>query len=153
MGRPRLQFLNQVARNTLADSYTAMKRTACDKSRWKAANQSKDLEIRRRRRRSRACWSTFQTWIFRKRSRHFQPGHSSEPRAHLTSAAAYRNKFMPLQARYVHCSYPNDMTVAHGLSKASCSSLSTAHASRLTAPAPCRNASTRSPKGGQSPAP
>jgi len=25
-----------------ADSYTAMKRMACNKSRWKAANQSKD---------------------------------------------------------------------------------------------------------------
>jgi len=42
MGRPRLQYLKQVARNTPADSYTAMERMACDKSRWKAANQSKD---------------------------------------------------------------------------------------------------------------
>jgi hypothetical protein len=39
MARPRLQYLKQVARNTGADSYTAMKRMAC---KWKAANQSKD---------------------------------------------------------------------------------------------------------------
>jgi hypothetical protein len=32
----------QVARNIGADSYTTMKRMACNKSRWKAANQSKD---------------------------------------------------------------------------------------------------------------
>jgi len=38
--RPRLQYLKQVARNTGADSYTAMKRMACNNSRWKAANQS-----------------------------------------------------------------------------------------------------------------
>ena len=42
MGRPRLQYLKQVARNKDADSYTAMKKIACNKSRWKAANQSKD---------------------------------------------------------------------------------------------------------------
>jgi len=42
MGRPRLQYLKQVARNTAADSYTAMKRMACNSSRWKAVNQSKD---------------------------------------------------------------------------------------------------------------
>jgi hypothetical protein len=42
MGRPRLQYLKQVARNIGADSYTAMKRMACNKSRRKAANQSKD---------------------------------------------------------------------------------------------------------------
>jgi hypothetical protein len=42
VGRPRLQYLKQVARNRGADSYTAMKRMACNKSRWKAANQSKD---------------------------------------------------------------------------------------------------------------
>ena len=42
VGRPRLQYLKQVARNTGADSYTAMKRMACNKSRWKAANQSND---------------------------------------------------------------------------------------------------------------
>jgi hypothetical protein len=41
VGRPRLQYLKQVARNTAADSYTAMKRMACNNSRWKAANQSK----------------------------------------------------------------------------------------------------------------
>ena len=33
MGRPRLQYLKQVARNIGADSYTTMKRTACNKSR------------------------------------------------------------------------------------------------------------------------
>jgi len=38
VGRPRLQYLKQVARNTAADSYTAMERTACNNSRWKAAN-------------------------------------------------------------------------------------------------------------------
>jgi hypothetical protein len=42
VGRPRLQYLRQVARNTEADSYTAMKRMACNNSGWKAANQSKD---------------------------------------------------------------------------------------------------------------
>jgi len=41
VGRPRLRYLKQVARNTGADSYTAMKRMACNNSRWKAANQSK----------------------------------------------------------------------------------------------------------------
>jgi len=50
VGRPRLQYLKQVARNTGADSYTAMKRMACNSSSWKAANQSKDWGIRRRRR-------------------------------------------------------------------------------------------------------
>jgi hypothetical protein len=33
-----------------ADSYNAMIRMACNNSRWKAANKSKDLRIRRRRR-------------------------------------------------------------------------------------------------------
>jgi hypothetical protein len=42
MGRLRLQYLKQVARNTGGDSYTTMKRMACNNSRWKAANQSKD---------------------------------------------------------------------------------------------------------------
>jgi hypothetical protein len=42
VGRPRLQYLKQVGRNTGADSCTAMKRMACNKPRWKAANQSKD---------------------------------------------------------------------------------------------------------------
>jgi hypothetical protein len=49
VGRPQLQYLKQVASNTGADSYTAMKRMACNKSRWEAANQSKDKIIRRRR--------------------------------------------------------------------------------------------------------
>jgi hypothetical protein len=42
VGRPRLQYLKQVARNTAADSYTAMERMACNSSRRKAANQPKD---------------------------------------------------------------------------------------------------------------
>jgi len=33
VGRSRLQYLKQVARNTRADSYTAMKRMACNNSR------------------------------------------------------------------------------------------------------------------------
>jgi hypothetical protein len=49
VARPRLQYLKQVARNRGADSYTAMKKMACNDSRWKAANQSKDRRIRRRR--------------------------------------------------------------------------------------------------------
>jgi hypothetical protein len=48
VGRPRLQYLKQVARNTGADSCIAMKRMVCNNSRWKAANQSKDGRIRRR---------------------------------------------------------------------------------------------------------
>jgi len=46
VGRPRLQYLKQVTRNTGIDSYTAMERMACDSSRWTAANQSKDWGIR-----------------------------------------------------------------------------------------------------------
>jgi hypothetical protein len=42
MGKPRLRYLKQVARYIGADRYTTMKRIACNKSRWKAANQSKD---------------------------------------------------------------------------------------------------------------
>ena len=45
VGRSRLQQLKQVARNTGADSYTAMKRMACNNSRWKAANQLKYCRI------------------------------------------------------------------------------------------------------------
>jgi hypothetical protein len=41
VGRPGLQYLKQFARNTEADSCTAMKRMACNNYRWKAANQSK----------------------------------------------------------------------------------------------------------------
>jgi hypothetical protein len=41
VGRPRLQYLKQVARNTGANSYTLVKRMACNNSRWKAAGQSK----------------------------------------------------------------------------------------------------------------
>jgi hypothetical protein len=43
MGKPRLQHLKRVARNTEADSYTTMERTACNKHRSKDAKQSKDL--------------------------------------------------------------------------------------------------------------
>jgi len=42
MGRLRLQYLKHVARNIGAESYKTMERIACNKSRWKAANQSKD---------------------------------------------------------------------------------------------------------------
>jgi len=42
VGRPGLQYLKQVVRNTAADSYRAMERMACNNSRGKAANQSKD---------------------------------------------------------------------------------------------------------------
>jgi hypothetical protein len=41
LGRPQLQYL-QFAGYTAADSNTAMRRMACNISRWKAANQSKD---------------------------------------------------------------------------------------------------------------
>ena len=41
VGKPRLQYLQQFARNTGAESYTAMKRVPCNNSIWKAANQSK----------------------------------------------------------------------------------------------------------------
>jgi hypothetical protein len=34
-------ILKQFTRNTAANRYTAMKRVACNNSRWKAANQSK----------------------------------------------------------------------------------------------------------------
>jgi len=49
VGRPQLQYLKQVTRNTGADSYTAMKRMTCNNSKWKDANQPKDWRIRRRR--------------------------------------------------------------------------------------------------------
>ena len=42
VGRPGLQYLKQVAINTEADSYTTMKRVACNNCRWKTANQSKE---------------------------------------------------------------------------------------------------------------
>jgi hypothetical protein len=41
VGRPRLQYVKQVARKTGADSHTAMKTMACNNSRWKATKQSK----------------------------------------------------------------------------------------------------------------
>jgi len=42
VGRPRLQYLKQIARNIGADSYTTMEIIACNNSRWKAAIHSKD---------------------------------------------------------------------------------------------------------------
>jgi len=48
VGRPRLRYLNQVARNTGAEGYTATKLMACNNSRWKASNKSKDWRIIRR---------------------------------------------------------------------------------------------------------
>ena len=53
VGRPRLQYVKQFARNTGADSYPAMKRMTCSKSIWKAANQKEDWGIRRRRKEGR----------------------------------------------------------------------------------------------------
>jgi hypothetical protein len=40
--KPRLQYLKQVARNTAADSYIAMKKVTCNSYRWKPANRSKN---------------------------------------------------------------------------------------------------------------
>jgi len=40
VGRPRLRYLKQVARNRGADSYRAMKRMVYKNSGWKTANQS-----------------------------------------------------------------------------------------------------------------
>jgi hypothetical protein len=42
VGRPRLQYLKQVTRNTAADSYATMERMACNNSGWKTASQTKD---------------------------------------------------------------------------------------------------------------
>jgi len=42
VGRPGLQYLKQVDRNTGAGSYRAMERMACNRSRGKADSQSKD---------------------------------------------------------------------------------------------------------------
>ena len=42
VGRPELQYLKRVDRNTAADSYRAMERVACDSCGWRAANRSKD---------------------------------------------------------------------------------------------------------------
>jgi len=49
VGRPWLQYLNQVARNSGVDGYTAMERVACNNSKWIAANRSKDWRRRRHR--------------------------------------------------------------------------------------------------------
>jgi hypothetical protein len=40
VGKPGLLYLNQVARNTAADSYREMESMASNSCRWKAANQS-----------------------------------------------------------------------------------------------------------------
>jgi len=45
LGKPRLVHLKDVARNTTADSYTAMKRVAYTSSRRTAPNQSKYWRI------------------------------------------------------------------------------------------------------------
>jgi len=45
MGGSREKYLKQVARNTAADSCTAVQRISCNNSRWKAANQSKDWRV------------------------------------------------------------------------------------------------------------
>jgi RNase P subunit RPR2 len=55
VGRPRLQYLKRVARNTAADSYTAMKRMACNNCKWKAANQWEDWRIGRRKHTDQPC--------------------------------------------------------------------------------------------------
>ena len=65
VGRLRLPYLKQVARNTGVDSYTAMKRTACNKSRWKVAKQSKDWVIGRRRRSWTKLYLTYTESHFR----------------------------------------------------------------------------------------
>jgi hypothetical protein len=41
IGIPQLQYLKQVARNTGDDSYTAVKRMACNNSRWKLPTNQK----------------------------------------------------------------------------------------------------------------
>jgi hypothetical protein len=42
VGRTGLQYLQQAASNTAADSYRAMERMACNSYRWKGANRLKD---------------------------------------------------------------------------------------------------------------
>ena len=49
VGRPRLQYLMQITRDREANIFRAMKKIACNSSRRKAANQSKDWRIKRRR--------------------------------------------------------------------------------------------------------
>ena len=44
MGRPRLQYLKQVARNIGADSYTKMKRTACKQIQMESCQAIKRLK-------------------------------------------------------------------------------------------------------------
>jgi hypothetical protein len=47
VGKPWLRYLKKVVRNKEADSYTVMKRMACNNSRWKAAKQLKDWSVKR----------------------------------------------------------------------------------------------------------
>jgi hypothetical protein len=49
VGIPRLQYIKQLARNTAADSYTAMKRMACNNSRWKVPNIIKRLKDKKKK--------------------------------------------------------------------------------------------------------
>jgi hypothetical protein len=42
VGKPRIQYLKQISRNTGADSYTVMNRMACNNYSWEAAKRSKD---------------------------------------------------------------------------------------------------------------
>jgi hypothetical protein len=56
VGRPRLQYLKQVARNTGSDSYTAMKRMACNSGVprngfWWGGRSTNSVEDRRQRER------------------------------------------------------------------------------------------------------
>jgi hypothetical protein len=52
--KPQLTYLKQVASNTGAESYTAMKGMVCSNSGNNTANQSKDCRLRRRKRRRRS---------------------------------------------------------------------------------------------------
>jgi hypothetical protein len=46
-------------RNRASDSYTAIKKMACNNSKWKAANQSKDWRIRRKEKVCREITSSY----------------------------------------------------------------------------------------------
>jgi len=89
VGRPRLQYLKQVARNTATDSYTAMNRVACSNYRWTAANQSEDWRIRRRWEHPvpGSVFPTFRMKVLPSSSRQ-TPGHTAlHPRRPKSSAA------------------------------------------------------------------
>jgi len=49
VGRPRLQYLKQVARNTAADSYTAMERMACKQFQMESCQPIKRLEDKKKK--------------------------------------------------------------------------------------------------------